>query len=486
MSMLSIMPTPASVREGSGRYRTGKHPVIRLGNGLSGERAEEVCALSCGFLCRTGVMEIMRDDSLGPYEAVMGEGAAVALDEGDEYALAAAPAGVCIRGRDEIGLLHGLYTLLQMIIPIGAETVGLFELPEAEIHDRPRFAMRAIHLCLFPENTLLVLEKAIRLAGFMKFSHVIIEFWGTLRYDCMKELSWPEHSWSKAEIRELTDLARRLGMEVIPMFNHLGHASQSRVMYGRHVVLDQNPARQLLFEPDGWTWCLSNPKTHRLLRMIREELMDLCGPGKYFHLGCDEAYSFASCPECSKKDGPQMLADYLNSLTKELAADGRRPIIWADALLEEGAWERPTIATSRPDQRTHLALSHLDRRIIMADWQYDIKKPEVPSAKHFIDQGFDTVLCPWDGGGNIQALGMAADRLNALGLMITTWHHLPEMLRTLNVGAEYAWRGERTGCIFRATGTAALLRRVMPALPSYEEAGFNPFEVPQPDRRLMK
>ena len=30
-------------------------------------------------------------------------------------------------------------------------------------------------------------------------------------------------------------------MEVIPMINHLGHASASRACYGRHVVLDQNP-----------------------------------------------------------------------------------------------------------------------------------------------------------------------------------------------------------------------------------------------------
>lgn len=484
--MLSIMPTPALVCGGKGKYRPGQQLTIRLGSGLDAGKAEEFSALSCGFLCRMNRIEAVRDERIGPFEAVMGGGADVSLKEEDEYALAVTQQGVRVIGKDETGLLHGLYTLLQMIEPVGAERVNHFELPEAEIHDHPNMKMRAIHLCLFPENTLLLMEKAIRLAGVMKYSHVIIEFWGTLQYDCLKELAWPEHSWSKAEIKKLIGLAHRLGLEVIPMFNHLGHATQSRVMYGRHVVLDQNPALQPLFEPDGWTWCLSNPKTHRLLRMIREELMELCGPGEYFHLGCDEAYSFASCPQCSQKDGPEMLKKYLNGLTEELASCGRRPMIWADALLEEGAWESPTIATSRPDQRTHLALSGLDRRIIMADWQYGIKKPEVPSSRYFIDQGFETVLCPWDGGGNIPALGIAADRLNAAGLMVTTWHHLPEMLRTLNVGAEYAWRGESADCIFKATGTAALLRRIMPGLPAYEQAGFNPYEVPQPDRWLMK
>lgn len=486
MKRIDVKPTPSCVKTGEGAYSFGTQPEIRIGCGLSEERAEEFAGLSAGFLCRMGRMNAVRDAALGPFEAVMGGGAEISLNKEDEYALSVTPAGVCVRGRDEIGLLHGLYTLLQLIVPVGEREVCRFELPEAEIHDHPKVGMRAIHLCLFPENTLLVIEKAIRLAGIMKYSHVILEFWGTLKYDVLDALSWPEHSWSKAEIKKLIDTARRMGLEVIPMFNHLGHAAQSRVMYGRHVVLDQRPELQPLFEPDGWTWCISNPETLKLLRAIRQELMELCGPGEYFHLGCDEAYSFATCPVCSRKNGPELLAGYLNGLTEELIACGRKPIIWADSLLEEGVWARPTIATSRPDQKTHLALPLLDRRIVMADWQYDVKEPQVPSAKHFIEQGFETVLCPWDGHNNIASLGIAADELNSAGLMVTTWHHLPEMLRILDWGAEYAWRGADAVRPVSPTGTAPLLRRVMPELPAYEAAGYNTFEVPQPDRRLLK
>lgn len=481
-----IMPTPSCIMSGEGRMKLNQATVIRAGSGLSEAAKKEFASLWTGFTCRTGTVTVELDKTLAPYEAALLDGASVPLNEKDEYALKVTGTGAKVIGRDEKSLLHGLFTLLQLIIPTGSESVSGAELPVTEIHDAPRLSMRAIHLCLFPENTLTVIEKAIRLAGVMKYSHVILEFWGTLKYDCLKELSWPEHSWSKKEIRRLVDIARAMGLEVIPMFNHLGHAAQSRVMYGRHVVLDQNPALQNLFEPDGWTWCLSNPNALRLLRSIRQELMELCGPGEYFHLGCDEAYSYASCPACSEKDGPKMLADYLNGLTEELAAQGRRPLIWADALLDSTAWERPTIATSRPDQKTHLALDLLDKRIIMADWQYDIKEAKVPSAEYFIEKGFDTVLCPWDGWNNIQSLGAAADQLNAAGLMVTTWHHLPEMLRILDIGAEYGWRGANTGRDFNTTGTAALLRRVMPAGPVYEEAGFGKYEVPQPDRWLMK
>ena len=72
----------------------------------------------------------------------------------------------------------------------------------------------------------------------------------------------------------LIELANDFGMEVVPMTNHLGHASQARGGMGKHAVLDQNPRLATLFEPDGWTWCLSNPRVHTLLRRFREELIE--------------------------------------------------------------------------------------------------------------------------------------------------------------------------------------------------------------------
>ena len=60
------------------------------------------------------------------------------------------------------------------------------------------------------------------------------------------------------------------------------------------------------------------------------------------------------------------------------------------------------------------------------------------------------------------------------------------MLRILDCGAEFAWNGADAVRPVSPTGTAPLLRRVMPELPAYEAAGYNTFEVPQPDRRLLK
>lgn len=70
----------------------------------------------------------------------------------------------------------------------------------------------------------------------------------------------------------------------------------------------------------------------------------------------------------------------------------------------------------------------LDRRIIIADWQYGITEPSCPTAAYFMEEGFDTLLCPWDNYSNMSALSVAAQSLSAMGVMATTWDHLPEFI----------------------------------------------------------
>lgn len=153
-----------------------------------------------------------------------------------------------------------------------------------------------IHICVFPENDLYFIKKLIRLAVLCQYTHIVIEFWGMLRYDRLKELAWP-HAFTKAEAGELIRECRELGMEPVPMFNHLGHATGSRLCYGKHVVLDQNAKLEHLFTPDGWAWNIGSSEVAELLRGIRIELYELFGPGEYCHIGCDEAYYISRCPQ---------------------------------------------------------------------------------------------------------------------------------------------------------------------------------------------
>ena len=169
------------------------------------------------------------------------------------YALQVDATGVGASATDVVGMRHAWFTLLQLLDADNTADGGIeFSVPQVTVQDWPVLTFRGLHVCVFHETPPLMIEKAIRLAAFFKFTHVVLEFWGMLRLEAMKELSWPE-AWSKEQAGQMVSLARSMGLEVIPMFNCWGHAPASRIKHGRHVVLDQNAQLTPLFEPDGWT-----------------------------------------------------------------------------------------------------------------------------------------------------------------------------------------------------------------------------------------
>ena len=174
-----------------------------------------------------------------------------------------------------------------------------------------------------------------------------------------------------------------------------------------------------------------------------------------------------------------MLADYLNGISEELAQKGRRAIIWHDQLLERAAWDKQYVANSRPDQMTHLALEKLDRRIVIADWQYGITEARMPTSEFFQQQGFDVLTCPWDGNGNAEALHAAADQLGLMGSMDTTWHHMDPMLRGMLDFGGSIWNGASHDLhgLHSFSECAMLLNKVMPLNGAFAKNGFMTHEI---------
>ena len=477
MYLPELYPRPKSfIENGSERFVFGAHVKARAG-GLPAACAERAAILWRSFSCGASELEIVPGGEGFRFE--IGE-AACSPGTGDRYALRVAAGGVSVVGTDASALMDGIATLVQLICPdCLTEGEELFHIHAAEAHDAPAIPFRAVHFCVFPDTELHNIEKAVHLAGFFGMSHVIFEFWGTFRYDCLSALHWKEKSFAKTELKPLVDLARSYGMEVIPMFNHLGHATQSRECYGRHVLLNRELRLSMLFEPDGWTWCLSEPAALRLLAEIRAELADFCGEGKYFHLGMDEARSFATCERCREKVPHELLAEYLNGITEELGGAGRRPIVWHDQFIRRSDFGEGPVVANGDKRDTASALDLLDRRIIMADWQYSYGKGFNPTTPYFMERGFDTVVCPWDGRENIRSLAADAKRFGAYGILLTTWDRLPAWLRDASYAAGCVW-GEGSGDPPHSyTDSACLLRRLYDTKGDYASSGWNLNEVLQ-------
>ncbi len=469
------MFVPEYEKPGEGYFTFGKSLKAQANPCLDNE---SVKSFWNGFCCQSGELDSALTD-----EFIFAAGKAEKPElNGNQYAVNVESTGFCVAADSKKGLINGFVTLLHQI---KAESIteddAVFKIRCGSFAEKPLVNNQMVHFCVFPETELWELDRFIRLCAALKYSHIVIEFWGMLRFDCLKELGW-KHAFTKEQIRPLIKTANELGIEIIPMFNHWGHASLSRVQHGKHVVLDQNPKLQPLFSDDGWTWQIEKPEVNELLRKVRNELIELCGEGQYFHLGCDEAYNFEITHE-----NHTVLTDYLNSISNELAVEGRRPIVWGDMLVSK----RDTFnknnsytASCKSEELERCLLNDLSRNIIIADWQYCVKEAPVETALIFKEAGFDTILCPWDNASGLHStepcVNTAVD-YELYGLMHTTWHTLSKGMCDVTKAAFGIWHGFGQNPplprSFFATNTAKLLRRVYPVNGDYEKAGWSRAQI---------
>ena len=421
-----------------------------------------------------GASELVLDEC-AEYVFSIGNAGPIALD-GNDYSINVTADGICVLAESEGELIRGFMTLLDRIRFVDDKDGLKTAVDHAELLESALIKNRMVHFCVFPETELWELERFVRYVAALKYSHLIIEFWGMLKYGCMDELSWA-HAYEKEQIRPIIKLASELGLEVIPMFNHWGHASASRVMYGKHVVLDQNPALCTYFSEDGWCWDISKPKVRALLRNVRSELIELCGTPKYFHIGCDEAFGF----DLSKTEGMDTVCDFINEISRELTKVGCRPIAWGDMFINRhGDYGKNAYFCLAPTRECEQYMHEkLDKNVIIADWQYDCTEAPVETSLTLKAAGFDTLLCPWDRSfDKVNSCVNTAKQHQLFGIIHTTWN-------TLDIGTPYVLvsgvGGYRDSTHYHYTlacnHAATLLRKVYPTGSDYRRAGWHKKQI---------
>ena len=428
-----------------------------------------------GFLYRSVKVDYIPHDK---NEIIIGEPSYINYE--GESAYKVTEKGVYISGKDEKSLLTALFMVLQEIEPIcleeGKEELRLL-ICEKQL--APKIERRMIHFCLFPKIPLSSYRKLIRLAGVMGITHIILEFWGTLKYQSLKELAWKNLSFSKEEIASLLKEMRELLIEPIPMLNHFGHATQSRMCNGKHVVLDQNPRLATLFSPDGWWWRFDKKEVKKLLKDLRQELIDLFGEGEFFHLGMDESFSYPTDIDSSKA-----LGAFLKELCEEVKAQGRIPMLWGDMFLHE-----PTLGIGKatgyegncPSAETaELLINALPQDAIVCDWQYFVKESPWKSVKYFVEKGIKTAICPWQDYDGVKSGIKTAIEYSCHSFIQTTWHTVfmhGNISSLLKVYYELFGINKTVPKIDSALYNASLLRKIWFADGDYEKSGWVKVDV---------
>ncbi len=372
---------------------------------------------------------------------------------GEAYAVTVSENGITISAENRTGVLHALKTLRQLAEQErGVLEFSCYELPYCEIADAPRIGFRALHICWFPENKQYQIERAIRLAAYYKFNYVILETWGVFPFKTAPFLCWQEYAVNRKELARIIAEAKELGLTIIPQFNILGHASGSRENGGKHVTINRFPQYASLFEPDGWSFCLSNPETKRILSECVLDMWETFGRQPFFHIGSDEARLLATCRTCRRQNKKELVKSHLLYFYDLLKEHGTRAMMWHDMLIdyEDPRWAGYTACASQTEGLTNL-YQELPKDIVICDWNYgypekeDGTPPEWPTSRFFNDNGFDVTVSPWYNQRGIQNQAELVEKESMFGYIGTTWAELDlKMFYTIAQGAAAAWHAGDT------------------------------------------
>ena len=331
--------------------------------------------------------------------------------------------GIKIAGNGFVAVRQALKTVRQMS-EVARDTEGWI-FAYCNIKDHATLSFRGIHLCMLPETSIESLEKYIRLASYYKFNYVVLEPWGTFPFKS-HPFAFQDKQKDRAKLKRLIDLCWDLGITPIPQFSVLGHATQARVMAGKHAVLSASPEYADMFEPLGWSYCMKSKRAETVLKELVAEIHEFYGKPPFFHLGCDEAYEMGTCYKCRQHNKSELFVEHLKKFSDYIKSLGARAIIWHDMLLDkkDPRWKKDV---ALGDEITANALKTLSRDMIIADWQYSLKDKTQKVFKtplHFKEAGFDVLVCPWEVKTGIYTLAKTAKDNKLFGFLETTWHHV--------------------------------------------------------------
>jgi hexosaminidase len=230
------MPEPSSLQTGHGHLvltpqfaaTAGKFQDPRLLHAI--ERAMSELKQQTGIMIPVHVQPasaashpVFVIDVEGPGEKVQ------SVDENESYSLTVTSQGVHLRAATDVGAMHGLQTLLQLV----QHTDTQYFLPAVTIHDSPRFPWRGLMLdCSRHFEPIPVIKRTLDAMAAVKMNvfhwHLSDDQGFRIQskvFPLLTQRGSDGDFYTQAQAREIVAYARARGIRVVPEFDMPGHTS---------------------------------------------------------------------------------------------------------------------------------------------------------------------------------------------------------------------------------------------------------------------
>jgi hexosaminidase len=218
----------------------------------------------------------------------------VKLNEDESYQLTVESDKIAINATTDLGALHGLETLLQLL----QNTSTSYYFPSVAIIDSPRFTWRGLMIDAARHfQPVDVIKRNLDAMASMKMNvfhwHLADDQGWRIEmknHPKLNELATDGSYYTQEEIKNIVKYADERGILVVPEIDVPGHASALLSAYpgiGSKLASDAAYAVKRNSGIYNSTLDPTNPKTYELLGEIFDEVCPLF-PGDYFHIGGDE------------------------------------------------------------------------------------------------------------------------------------------------------------------------------------------------------
>lgn len=264
------------------------------------------------------------------------------------------------------GLFFGAMSLLQLI-----ENSTKNEFNNVEIIDFPDLAVRGISddISRGQVSTLDNFKKIISSIARYKMNTYMPYIEDVLQFDAFHTIGVNRGALSKSEVKELIEYADKHFVEIIPIFQTLGHYEN---------ILSQEEFLHYAEFPGAASLCVSCEETYEFLEIMLKEVFELF-PSEYFHMGADESYDVGLGKSKHLVENSNIATvhakhyERVNDICKKY---GKKVLMYGDIILQH-----PEI------------LDLLPKDITVVTWHYRADF-EYPSTKTFNNYGFNYYVSP--------------------------------------------------------------------------------------------
>ncbi|WP_048826058.1 beta-N-acetylhexosaminidase [Hymenobacter sp. DG25B] len=293
----NLMPVPAELKWGKGRFVVKQHWRVLLPSAPADSAVTAaVQHFNFWLIERTGrpSLAFAQSQPTQPTELSIryGRSGKVLLGEDESYTLRVTPIGVVLEAPTSLGILRGLATL-QQLLTVEKKS---FYFPEADIHDRPRFAWRGLlidaarHFMPVP-----VLKRNLDAMAAVKLNVLHWHLTDDQAFRVESRVFPRLHQagsttpgfYTRAQIKEVLDYAAARGIRVIPEFDVPSHATSWLVAYPRLASIDTVYTPYQSFRTSNIALDPTRETTYTFIDSLFAEMTQLF-PDPYFHIGGDE------------------------------------------------------------------------------------------------------------------------------------------------------------------------------------------------------